>query len=146
MQLLKKAMDDWKESHKGEAADVATLAKLTGMDEARVKKIRPFVNQWENMPSPPVSLDAIVGDGDASLYNFVEDKGSQTAIQAAEKSEVWEAIENLAPRSKYIMRLRFIEGRTLEETGEMLNLTRARIKQIQDESLKKLRQMLNRDL
>ena len=40
------------------------------------------------------------------------------------------------------MRLRFIEGRTLEETGNILNLTRARIKQIQDDSLRKLRQML----
>jgi DNA-directed RNA polymerase sigma subunit (sigma70/sigma32) len=42
------------------------------------------------------------------------------------------------------MRLRFIDGRTLEETGRMLELTRARIKQIQDDSLRKLRQMLRR--
>lgn len=146
MQLLKKVVDDWKETHSGKAPDMQTLVQLTGMDEARVKKIRPFVSQWENLPSPPVSLDAIVGEGDSSLYNFVEDEGGQTALQEAEKSEVWSAIDTLAPRSKYIMRLRFIEGRTLEETGDMLNLTRARIKQIQDESLKKLRHLLNRDI
>jgi DNA-directed RNA polymerase specialized sigma subunit len=40
------------------------------------------------------------------------------------------------------MKLRFLEGRTLEETGELLSLTRARIKQIQDASLKKVRQLL----
>ena len=146
MQILKKAMDEWKESHNGEAADLPTLMKLTGLDEARVKKVRPFVNQWENMPSPPVSLDAMVGEGDTSLYNFVEDRDVKTASDLAERSEIWEAIDTLAPRSKYIMRLRFIEGRTLEETGQMLNLTRARIKQIQDDSLKKLRQMLNKDM
>ena len=75
----------------------------------------------------------------------MEAEGGGKAVREAEKSEVWEAVDLLPPRSKYIMRLRFIEGRTLEETGEMLNLTRARIKQIQDESLDRLRQMLRRD-
>ena len=41
------------------------------------------------------------------------------------------------------MKLRFLEGRTLEEAGELLHLTRARIKQIQDASVKKLRQLLS---
>jgi DNA-directed RNA polymerase specialized sigma subunit len=40
------------------------------------------------------------------------------------------------------MKLRFIDGRTLEETGKLLSLTRARIKQIQDASLKRIRQLL----
>lgn len=144
MQLVKKVMDEWKDAHDGESPKLDTLVKLTGIDEARIKKIRPVVSQWEHMPSPPVSLDAMVGEGEASLYNFIEDEKGLTALKEAEKAEVWSAIDTLPPRSKYIMRLRFIEGRTLEETGDMLNLTRARIKQIQDESLKKLRQMLGR--
>jgi DNA-directed RNA polymerase specialized sigma subunit len=44
-------------------------------------------------------------------------------------------MEQLPDRARYIMKLRFIDGRTLEETGKLLKLTRARIKQIQDASL-----------
>ncbi len=145
MMLLKQAVDDWAQSHPKEVPpDTATLARLTGLSEQRVAKVRPFLNQWENMPAPPVSLDAMVGDTDTSLYSFVEAENADKAAAAAEKSEIWQAVDRLPPRARYIMHLRFIEGHTLEETGQKLSLTRARIKQIQDESLKKLRRMLKR--
>lgn len=124
--------------------DNEKLAKLAGIAEDRVAKIRPFVRQWENTPTPPVSLDALLGESDANLYDYLESGGEDDAANAAERSEVWQAIDRLGDRAKYIMKLRFIEGRTLEETGKLLNLTRARIKQIEDESLKKIRSMLRR--
>ncbi len=129
---------------KREEPDNETLAKLTGLSEERVAKIRPFVRQWENTPTPPVSLDAMLGDSDANLYDFLEGVGAGAAADAAERTEIWQAIDLLAPRARYIMELRFIEGHTLEETGKMLHLTRARIKQIEDESLKKIRHTLRR--
>ena len=64
------------------------------------------------------------------------------AADAAEQTEIWQAMKQLPERAQYIMKLRFIEGRTLEETGKLLKLTRARIKQIQDASLKRIRQLL----
>jgi RNA polymerase primary sigma factor len=127
-----------------EEPDNETLAKLTSLPLERVAKIRPFVRQWENTPLPPVSLDAMLGDSDANLYDFLEGVGGDDAPSAAEKTEIWQAIDLLTPRAKYIMELRFIEGHTLEETGRMLHLTRARIKQIEDESLKKIRHILKR--
>lgn len=127
-----------------EEPDNATLAKMTGMLEERVDKVRPFVVQWTNLPIPPVSLDALMGESEASLYDFVSDSDGDEALAATERSEIWAYMERLPERAKYIMQLRFIEGLTLEETGQMLNLTRARIKQIEDDSLKKLRQMLKR--
>lgn len=129
-----------------EEPDNETLAKLAGLPEARVAKLRPFVRQWENTPTPPVSLDAMLGDSDANLYDFLEGVSGDEASDAAEKTEIWQAIDLLTPRAKYIMELRFIEGHTLEETGKKLNLTRARIKQIEDESLKKIRHLLKRSL
>ena len=95
-------------------------------------------------PAPPVSLDAMLGDTTSSLHELVEDVDAEEASTAAQRSEIWAAIDRLPPRAKYIMHLRFVEGRTLEETGKILDLTRARIKQIQDDSLRKLRQMLRR--
>lgn len=142
MEQLKRAMDEWKRLHGGEVPDAKVLARFTGMDEIRIKKVRPFVAQWEKLPIPPSSLDATIGEGETSLYNFVEDPGADKAAELAEKNEIWAAIDRLPARASYIMRLRFVEGRTLEETGEILHLTRARIKQIQDESVKKLQAML----
>ncbi len=127
-----------------EEPDNETLAKLSGVSEERVSKIRPFVRQWENTPTPPVSLDALLGDTESTMYDFLEGQDGEAASSAAEKGEIWQAIDRLNERAKYIMQLRFIEGHTLEETGKMLSLTRARIKQIEDESLKKIRVMLKR--
>jgi RNA polymerase primary sigma factor len=143
MTLLMDIMATCKENEQPEP-DNETLAKMTGLALERVRKIRPFVRQWENTPVPPVSLDAMIGDSDASLYDFLEGVGADDAANAAEKTEIWQAIDQLNDRAKYIMELRFIQGHTLEETGRRLNLTRARIKQIEDESLKKIRRTLKR--
>lgn len=143
MIAIKTVQDDWEAEH-GDKPEIEVVAKLTGIEEKKIKKIMPFIKQWEKLPAPPLSLDAEVGDNSANLYQFVEDVDSEKAAHAAQKSEIWSAIDRLPPRARYIMRLRFLEGRTLEETGQILDLTRARIKQIQDDSLRKLRQMLRR--
>lgn len=139
MDVLARAKED-----EHEEPDNKKLAKLAGLSEERVAKMRPFVRQWENTPIPPMSLDAMLGESDATLYDYLEGVGGEDAQNAAEKTEVWQAIDQLPDRAKYIMELRFIEGHTLEETGKRLNLTRARIKQIEDESLKKIRRLLRR--
>ncbi len=143
MVAIKEIIDAWENENK-KAPDNAVLAKLTGLPEKRIEKIRPFIHQWENIPAPLVSLDAMLGENGANLYDLVEDSEAEEASRAAQRSEIWAAIDRLSPRAKFIMRLRFIEGRTLEETGKILTLTRARIKQIQDDALRKLRQMLRR--
>lgn len=143
MLALKEILDAWPKD-RGAPPDDALLANLTGMTEERVAKVRPYVRQLEHQPGPPISLDAMFADNESNLYDIVEDSEAEEASHAAQRSEIWTAVERLPARSKLIMRLRFIEGRTLEETGAMLNLTRARIKQIQDDALRKLRQMLRR--
>lgn len=143
MLSIKEILDAWPKN-RGKPPGDALLARLTGLSEQRVKKIRPYLHQIDRVPPPTVSLDALFADNDASLYDVVEDRDVEQASHAAQRSEIWSAVDRLPPRSKLIMRLRFIEGRTLEETGALLNLTRARIKQIQDDALRKLRQMLRR--
>ncbi len=54
-----------------------------------------------------------------------------------------EALERLTPRESEVIRFYFgldgSESLTFEEIGEMMNLTRARIRQIREKALKKLR-------
>ncbi|MCS6770707.1 MAG: sigma-70 family RNA polymerase sigma factor [Kiritimatiellae bacterium] len=141
MQLVKNIIDTWKRDY-GEMPSDEVVAKIADLPVERVAKVRMYVSQWERMPNQPVSLDALMTEDGGSLYEVVEDPLAPEASQGAEVSEVWKAMEKLPERARYIMKLRFIEGRTLEETGRLLNLTRARIKQIQDAALKKLRALL----
>jgi len=145
MSLLKTASDKWKEQHDREPDD-EELSRVSGLSPERIHKIRPFLRQWERIPAPALSLDAAFGDeNDSNLYQFISDSEAPDAPDAAQRAEIWDAIDRLPPRMRYIMYLRFLEGHTLEETGRRLNLTRARIKQIEDDALRKLRHMFRRD-
>ncbi len=145
MILIKEITDAWNAENR-QPPSPEIVAKLTGLPEERIRKLQPFIRQWENAPAAFVSLDAEMGENSVNLYEFIEDTDAEEASHALQRSEIWSAIDRLPPRARYIMRLRFIDGRTLEETGEMLKLTRARIKQIQDDALRKLRQMLRRGI
>ncbi len=141
MQLVKGILDTWRRDYGGEPSDEA-VAKIADLPVDRVAKVRQYVAQWEHMPSPPVSLDAAINEDGSNMYEVIEDETVNPASQGAEVAEVWKAMEQLPERARYIMKLRYIEGLTLEEAGKLLKLTRARIKQIQDASLKKLRSLL----
>lgn len=141
MLLIRQMEKMWEEAH-GKKPDDATLSRLTGLTEQQVRRTKPFMKHWQNIPFPIVSLDAQMGETDVNLYDFLEDEGAEEASVEAQKQEILDAMEQLPERSKHVMLCRYIKGMTLEETGQTLNLTRARIKQIQDEALRKLRSLL----
>ena len=141
MQLVKSILDTWRRDYGSEPPDEA-VAKIADLPVDRVAKVRQYVAQWEHMPAPPVSLDAAINEDGSNMYEVVEDESLNPASQGAEVAEIWTAMEQLPERARYIMKLRYIDGLTLEEAGKLLKLTRARIKQIQDAALKKLRLIL----
>lgn len=145
MQLVKGIVDSWVRDY-GEEPNDETVAKIADIPIERIPKIRNYVRQWEKMPAQPLSLDMLINEDGSSLHEVIEDPSAKASSSGAEHAEVWAAVEQLPERARYIMKLRYIEGRTLEETGELLNLTRARIKQIQDASLKKIRLALKAKL
>ena len=96
----------------------------------------------------PLSLDKPVGeDGDARLGDFVEDELSPAPQELATaqllKEQIDRALDQLTPREKRVLQLRFglKDGlpRTLEEVGQEFELTRERIRQIEAKALRKLR-------
>lgn len=141
MVKVQNVVEAWVKIH-GEEPKPETLAEMTGMTKSRINQLQGFIKQWKNVPTPPISLDALVGEGTANLHDLIEDEEAIDISEAAQVSEIWHAMDQLPERSRRIMKLRFVEGRTLEETGQMLGLTRARIKQIQDDSIRKLRSIL----
>ncbi|HRY84170.1 MAG TPA: RNA polymerase sigma factor RpoD, partial [Candidatus Cloacimonadota bacterium] len=97
----------------------------------------------------PVSLDKPIGHDseDSILGDFIEDRTIISPERMAERSllkkQVDEVLKTLTTREERVIRLRFgiDDGyhRTLEEVGNIFQVTRERIRQIEDKALKKLR-------
>jgi RNA polymerase primary sigma factor len=96
----------------------------------------------------PLSLDQTVQGDDASLGEFLDDRGKNDPVTATNqkmlKSRLADALESLNYRQREIMRLRYglSDGcdRTLDEVGRVFTITRERVRQIEQEALRTLRQ------
>lgn len=141
MVKMREVITNWRDRHGEEPSDTI-IAEMTDLPLERIKRLLPLVRQWERMPASPLSLDAVLRDSRSSLYELVEDVHQEQASVETEKHEVWSAVAQLPERTQAILKMRFIEGRTFEEVGDHFGLTRARIKQIQDEALRKVRVIL----
>lgn len=96
----------------------------------------------------PVSVDTPIGDDeDSHLVDFIEDKLSQTPLEAAQeenlKKTIHEVLSTLSPREAKVLMLRYgidtNTEHTLEELGQQFVVTRERIRQIEAKALRKLR-------
>ena len=97
----------------------------------------------------PIHLEQPVGDdSDAELGDFIEDEDMpapyDSVAQALLSEDLTKILNRLTPREARILRLRYGlqdgESRTLKEVGEMFGLSRERIRQLEKEALRKLRQ------
>ena len=96
----------------------------------------------------PISLETPIGEnGDTRLGDFVEDQTSpapaEVASQELLKEQLDRVLDELTPREKRVLQLRFGlrdgHARTLEEVGQEFSVTRERIRQIEAKALRKLR-------
>ena len=118
------------------------LADVLDMAVEKIKNIMSIAKE-------PVSLDKPIGNDneDSNLGDFIEDKFTISPERMAErnllKKQVDEVLKTLTGREERVIRLRFgiDDGyhRTLEEVGHIFNVTRERIRQIEEKALKKLR-------
>jgi RNA polymerase sigma factor RpoD-like protein len=95
-----------------------------------------------------VSLDQTVGaDDDASLGDFIADEGASSAQAAVEfglmRSQLAGVLDSLEHREQAVVRMRYglDDGnpRTLDDIGKAFGLSRERIRQIERETMAKLR-------
>ncbi|GAA0342656.1 RNA polymerase sigma factor [Actinoallomurus spadix] len=100
----------------------------------------------------PISLDSTIGeDGETRIGDLIEDTDSPEASELVDRQlmadQLRRALSVLSPREEKIMAMRFglYDGtpRTLDEIGKHLGLTRERIRQLEKESLSKLRHPSN---
>jgi RNA polymerase primary sigma factor len=95
----------------------------------------------------PVSLEKPIGEEeDSELGDFVEDDTAESPFELASENlrreNVRRALDALPPREREVIEMRYgLSGgkaRTLEEVGRAFGVTRERIRQIENNTLKKL--------
>jgi RNA polymerase primary sigma factor len=108
---------------------------------------REEVEQIRRSAQAPVSLEKPVGDEEESEFgHFLADQSAALPEEAAETQLRKETLERilgaLSPRERRVLELRYgLDGqhpRTLDEVGRTFNVTRERVRQIENQSLKKL--------
>jgi RNA polymerase primary sigma factor len=111
--------------------------------ECPVREVRDILR----MAQQPVSLEKPIGEEEESeLGDFVEDQTAESPFELASENlrrdNVRRALAALPQREREVIEMRFglAGGRpcTLEEVGRAFNVTRERIRQIENHTLKKL--------
>jgi len=106
------------------------------------------VEQIRRKAQTPVSLSKPVGDEEESEFGqFLTDENQELPDEAAEvtmrKETLEKILHTLSSRQRRVLELRFgLDGRpprTLDEVGRTFNVTRERIRQIESQSLKRIR-------
>ena len=119
----------------------SVLAQRMELAEDKVRMILKISKE-------PISIDTPISDGsECNLGDLIEDDGTTAPIQLEMNTDLREAIkdvlDSLTPKEAKVLRLRFgIEmevDRTLEEIGSQFDLTRERIRQIEEIALRKLK-------
>jgi RNA polymerase primary sigma factor len=118
------------------------LSQATGLSPEIVESL-------QTLNAAEIRLDAPIGDTDDSqlMDRFISDEAIVTEEEVEERlltERVGRALETLQPRDAKVLRLYFgLEGgreHTLEEIGDILGVTRERIRQLRDRALKRLRE------
>ena len=111
--------------------------------ETTVREVRDVLR----IAQQPISLEKPIGEeDDSALGDFVEDQTAESPFeQAAERlrrENLRRALAALPEREREVIEMRFgLTGErpyTLEEVGRAFNVTRERIRQIENHTLKKL--------
>ena len=121
-----------------------SIEELSDLLEMDPEKIRHTLND----PSKPMSLDAPMGDDDNNaLIDTMADKdtpGTDSSLMDESLSvEIEAMLTCLSARERQIIKMYFgisCKEKTIDEISQMLNLTKERVRQIKDQSIRKLRQ------
>jgi RNA polymerase primary sigma factor len=108
-----------------------------------------LVESLQTLNAAEIRLDAPIGDSEDSqlVERFITEEATEPEVEVEGRllsESISEALSTLEPRDAKVLRLYFgLEGErehTLEEIGNMLGVTRERIRQLRDRALRRLRE------
>jgi RNA polymerase primary sigma factor len=122
------------------------LAEELGLDSSSVQHLK-------NVGARPASMDAVVSeDGGTTFGSLIVDESAEDPLEVLSGKdlgvEAAELLEGLKARERAVVVRRFgLEGHrmmTLEEIGCELGCTRERVRQLQEDALKRMRRAFTR--
>ncbi|MEL6128894.1 MAG: RNA polymerase sigma factor, RpoD/SigA family [Cyanobacteria bacterium J06628_4] len=121
----------------------ATIAELADEVKLTPKQVRDYLEKSRT----PLSLDLRIGDNqDTNLGDLLEDPGESPeayATQSLLRKDLDRLMAELTPQQQRVLHLRFglDDGKhmTLAKIGELLSISRERVRQIEREALTRLR-------
>ena len=131
----------------GREPSVAEIAEAAGLAPEEIDSIK-------RTAQPTVSLEMAVGDDkESELGQFIADERAESpherAAETLTQQAVHKALKNLSYRERRILELRYGLGdeqpRTLADLSSLFDLTRERVRQIENGSLRKLRALVEAD-
>jgi len=132
-------------AREGREPTVEELAHETGIATEKLDRIQ---KDWAETP---FSLDRAVNDEDGRKFiDFLQDESVpnpyETVVTNSWSKEVRRLLDTLTPMESRILRWRFglddEEELTLKEIGDKYNLSRERIRQLQEQALAKIRKQI----
>ncbi|MBX5469805.1 MAG: RNA polymerase sigma factor RpoD [Thermoleophilaceae bacterium] len=120
-----------------------TAEEIAEQLECSAREVRDILR----MAQVPVSLEKPIGEEeDSELGDFVEDQTAESpfelAVENLRRENVRKALAALPEREREVIEMRYglkgHQARTLEEVGRAFGVTRERIRQIENNTLKKL--------
>ena len=120
-----------------------TPEEIAAQLECSVREVKDI----QRLAQLPISLEKPIGEEeDSALGDFVEDETADSpfelAIENLRRENIGKALDALPEREREVIEMRFglkgHEARTLEEVGRAFGVTRERIRQIENTTLKKL--------
>jgi RNA polymerase primary sigma factor len=124
------------------SADPRVVAKVDEMQQASVTRLKEILA----VAQEPVSLETPLGEEDTCIGDLV---AAQTTPDApVMRAEMAKLLENLNERERKILAFRFglIDGniRTLQEISDEFGISKERIRQKEEDALRKLRLVMTR--
>lgn len=143
----KEAKTRFLEHHDGREPTIHELAASMEMPERKIHMIRRAVKAYSSSKqSASEEADIVLSD---SLADKRTPRPDEAMFSQAESKALARLLDEIDEREATVLRMRFGldagEGMTLKDIGAKIGLTRERVRQIQDEALRKLEALLDPD-
>ena len=125
----------------GHEPTVAEIGERLGVTADRVTELLVWAEKVFSLDAP------LTDEEENSLSDLIEDQSAEGPSESADREmlreEVRRALSSLTLRERQVIELRFglvdDHDYTLEEVGRQLNVTRERVRQIEERAIRKLR-------
>ena len=138
---VKKVKREYQNEH-GKEPDIETVSKISGIPISTLRLISLYIDDT-------ISLDKLIGEGNTTIADSIPDLRNSDPEDYNRTNEldeyIIEVLHFLDEREQSIIKMRFgieCEEKTLGEIGQILGITRERVRQIEKRAIKKLHDII----